>query len=218
MSQEQPSASSISMSSFDAIIFDLGGVILPLHPKATIDELSTLFGRDASVVYTQAKQVDLFDRLERGEISPDDFRRQLCSSFDRQVDSASLDRAWNAMLGTLPQAHLEFLRRLQAQKRTFLLSNTNAIHVERFLGDFARDHSSAALFSDYFEAVHYSHLLRMRKPEPRIFRTLIERHALEPSRTIFLDDNRDNVEAGLSVGLRAVHHPTNSPLIERFVP
>lgn len=42
------------------------------------------------------------------------------------------------------------------------------------------------------------------KPDPRVFELLLERFHLDPSRTLFVDDSRVNVEAARCVGLRAV--------------
>lgn len=205
--------------SFDAIIFDLGGVILPLYPERTVARLEALFGKGARAAYTQAAQSPVFDQLERGELSPAEFRSEVCRTFGKEVPDDDFDSVWNAMLGSLPSLHLDFLFDLSQKKRTFLLSNTNEIHITRFLSDFAHDHpASLRSFADHFEAVHYSHDLKMRKPEPRIFEALIEKHRLTPGRTIFLDDNLQNVAAARTVGLLGVHHPTNAPLVSRFTP
>lgn len=40
------------------------------------------------------------------------------------------------------------------------------------------------------------------KPDPRIFRILIDRYALRPAHTLFIDDVRDNVDAAARAGLR----------------
>lgn len=203
--------------SFDAIIFDLGGVILPLYPELTVARFSELFGQDASSAYTQTAQGQLFDQFERGEITPAEFRSGVCRVFGKAVPDDAFDDAWNAMLGSLPSHHLDFLLALGNRKRTFLLSNTNEIHISRFLSDFRRDHlGSARSFADHFEAVHYSHDLKMRKPEPRIFNVLIETHHLTRESTIFIDDNQQNVAAAARIGLLGVHHPTNAPLVPRF--
>src|SRR5690606_13887908 len=64
----------IPLQDFDAIIFDLGGVILELSPRATIERFSTLLGMDARSLYTQGRQDHLFDQFERGEITEAEFR------------------------------------------------------------------------------------------------------------------------------------------------
>lgn len=42
------------------------------------------------------------------------------------------------------------------------------------------------------------------KPDPAIFRLLVERHGLEPDRTVFVDDLEANVVAAAALGFVAV--------------
>src|SRR5690606_31492266 len=114
----------------------------------------------------------------------------------------AFDEAWNAMLGRIPEENLLLLRSLGRTRRLFLLSNTNSIHIERFLSDYRSRHEvEHGAWHDLFEAAHYSHDLAMRKPEERIFEELIRRHDLNAKRTLFVDDNQANVESARKVGL-----------------
>jgi putative hydrolase of the HAD superfamily len=45
----------------------------------------------------------------------------------------------------------------------------------------------------------------MRKPDPRIYLLTCERLGVTPSASVFVDDNRDNVEAARAVGIEAIH-------------
>ncbi|HSC87936.1 MAG TPA: HAD family phosphatase [Polyangiaceae bacterium] len=207
------------LESLDAIIFDLGGVLLDLDPAASVSALSRLYGSDASVLYTQQKQVGLFDRFERGEISPTDFRSGLGALLGavQQPSDLAIDEAWNAMILDFPAAKLDLLVRLRGLTRTFLLSNTNAIHLERFLADYAERHSSShGPWEGLFEQTHYSHVLGLRKPEPRVYERVLAIHGLEAGRCLFIDDNAHNIEAARGLGLQTLLLPTNAPLDPYF--
>lgn len=219
MSLDAPTNELIYTSNFDAFIFDLGGVILPLNYGATVKELSELLNIDASGIYTQAKQSDLFDQFERGEITAEEFRAALLqhAGVQKEVEASALDDAWNALLGSVPQEHLDFLRRLGASKRIFLLSNTNELHLSRFKSDFSRDHPQAGSFDELFERAYYSHEMGARKPEARIYKRLLEDHELDPGRTLFIDDNIDNVAGAKETGIVALRHLSNSSLPARFI-
>ena len=43
------------------------------------------------------------------------------------------------------------------------------------------------------------------KPDPRIFRHLLETHELAPERTIFIDDSETNVQAAATLGMIGIH-------------
>jgi 2-haloacid dehalogenase len=59
-------------------------------------------------------------------------------------------------------------------------------------------------FCDYFEGVLISGEEGVVKPDPAIFRLLIERFAVDPARAVFVDDAARNVEAAATLGFGTV--------------
>ena len=219
----------ISIAELDAIIFDLGGVLLQLNYRATVHELSTLFEQDVAGLYAQAKQDAVFDAFERGEIDPSTFHQRLIgllpersAEFLEQLAktnlAAAVDTAWNKMLLNIPGENLELLSKLKGKLRVYLLSNTNQIHLERFLDDYAKEHLlQHGPWQDHFHATYYSHLLGQRKPEARIYQRVLAEQGLDPGRTLFIDDNHENLAGARAVGIKTIHHPTNAALAGRFM-
>jgi epoxide hydrolase-like predicted phosphatase len=58
---------------------------------------------------------------------------------------------------------------------------------------------------ELFEVVVDSSDVGMRKPDPRIYQLTCERLGVPPEASVFVDDNRDNVEAARAVDIEAVH-------------
>ena len=58
-------------------------------------------------------------------------------------------------------------------------------------------------YGDLFDDAFYSYELRLAKPDPAYFTTVLERVGLPASEVLFVDDNQGNVDAARSVGLRA---------------
>ncbi|MGF1512924.1 MAG: HAD family hydrolase [Elainellaceae cyanobacterium] len=199
--------SGIDGGSIDAVIFDLGGVILNISYQKTLVAFSALSGRDAASLYTQHRQADLFDAYEMGQITSQDFRQGLRSllGLGSTVDDSTLDAAWNAMLLDLPAARLQTLAQLSERFRLFLLSNTNEIHKAAFEHHVKETLGSSSALADRFEAVYYSHLVGDRKPHPSLFQRVIDEQALTPSRTLFVDDTAGHLQGAQAVGLRTVH-------------
>ena len=218
----------VPVDELDAIIFDLGGVILHLNYQATVAELSAVFEQDVGPLYSQAQQSELFDRYERGEISTSAFQRsliellpqnqeRLLARLDDPAFSAAVDRAWNAMLLSIPSETLNLLQNLKEKLKIYLLSNTNDSHLKQFLANYERDLAAEhGPFASHFHATYYSHELGQRKPEPRIYQTVLQQHQLQPQRTLFLDDNRSNLKGAETVNVRTLYHPTNQSLSARF--
>ncbi len=200
----QPSSKSLTLGDLDAVVFDLGGVLLNLDYGATTRALGELSGRDVSSLYTQAEQSVVFDRFERGETSAAEFRRELRAMLGTTSSDDELDRAWNALLLDLPEENLNLLTRLRDTHRVFLLSNTNELHLDAFLARYERAHGKRGAWSAFFDRDYYSHLLGMRKPEERIFEHVLTSEGLDRKRTLFVDDNPHNVAVARTVGMHAV--------------
>lgn len=90
----------------------------------------------------------------------------------------------------------DLIARLRGRFRLFLLSdNVHEIvaHLRARYG-FWRDFEGAVLSAE----------LGCMKPSPAIYRHLIERFAIDPAETVFLDDLPANVEGAREAGLHAV--------------
>ena len=117
-------------SSFDAIIFDLGGVILNIDYNLTAKAFQDLGLEDFDSIYSQATQSGLFDKLETGMISAQYFVNELLPFLPKGTIANQVVSAWNAMIIDFPKENLELIQKLKAEKLTFLLSNTNEIHIQ----------------------------------------------------------------------------------------
>ena len=177
----------------NTIIFDFGDIFINLEKEASIEEFKKLglYGPNEDLL----TQNDLF---EKGKIS----ELQFIETFLRYIPHAEIEEirnAWNASIGDFPLYRLEFLQLLSSKYRLFLLTNTDAIHIDYF------EHKvGMSFYSDFyrcFEKVYYSYEMGMKKPEPEIFTSLIKKHDLSPSRTLFIDDKKENTDIAESLGL-----------------
>ncbi|HET6346162.1 MAG TPA: HAD family phosphatase, partial [Myxococcota bacterium] len=146
-----------------------------------------------------------------GQVTPQAFREGLRQGLGLARTDEELDAAWNAMILDLPPDKVAYVRGLKGRFRTFLLSNTNAIHLKH-LRDTTQD------IDDCFERAYYSHLLGHRKPSAAAFRAILDAHNLAAAETLFVDDMHANVEAARSVGLVAVRIDPSAPLEAQVAP
>ena len=177
----------------DTIIFDFGDIFINLDKQATIDGLERL---GLSSWNEDLDQLNI--SFEKGQISRDDF----LLGIQKHIPNATIDdilMAWNAVLLDFPLYRLEFLQLLSKKFRLFLLSNTDAIHIDHF-----EQREGASFYGDFyqcFEKVYFSYEMGMRKPDAEIYTTLINRHELTPKRTLFVDDKKENTDAAKALGL-----------------
>lgn len=194
------------------IIFDFGGVLLDIDYAKTEDAFRNLLVDRSHGGFSQASQSELFDQIEVGAISAEEFRDGLRALFQRQdLPDATLDSAWNALLGLVRLPDLAYVKDISQAKRTFLLSNTNEIHLSCVQSVICQQLGSIAAFESAFERVYYSHLLGLRKPHLEIFRLVLEENDLDPAETLFIDDSIQHIEAATHLGL-STHHLDGSIL------
>ncbi|GCC52966.1 HAD family phosphatase [Chryseotalea sanaruensis] len=196
------------ISNINSIIFDLGGVIINLSPGKTYQAFSEISGLPITEVEEMARSKQEFSLYETGHLSDEDFRSFLRISLAINVTDNILDQAWNAMLLDIPPQRLQTLLRLKTNYKTFLLSNTNAIHLKAF-NKILREVSGSENFEQYFEKDYYSHEMGLRKPDPTIFEYVVREQRLNPAETIFLDDSSINLTGAAQAGLH-IHHVTNA--------
>ena len=176
----------------NTIIFDFGDIFINLDKEATITAFKKL---GLSEWNTDLNNLNM--QFETGKISRENF----LSGIQKHIPNASIqeiETAWCTILLDFPLYRLEFLQILSQKYRLFLLSNTDAIHIESF-----EQKHGISFYSDFyqcFEKVYFSFELGLRKPNPEIFNHLISNHELAPKRTLFVDDKKENTDAALALG------------------
>jgi 2-haloacid dehalogenase len=71
-------------------------------------------------------------------------------------------------------------------------------------------------FFGWFDDVAISAKERVIKPEPQIYRILLERNRLDPADTVFIDDVEHNVEGARRVGMHGIHFKSPEDLRRRL--
>lgn len=181
----------------NTVIFDFGDVFINKDKEA----------KDAALRRLGLTQWDeslekLEKKLETGKIKEEDFLKGI----QKHIPGTPLDKikeAWNAGIGDFPLYRLEFLQKLTENYRLFLLSNTDPIHIEKFEND-----AGASFYSDFyqcFEKVYFSHEIGVRKPEEEAYYYLINKHEIQPKRTLFIDDKDFNVNTAEALGFQVWH-------------
>ena len=218
ITMENMNIKSLTEKNTDTIIFDLGGVLLNLDFKRSIDSFINLGFTDVEkemsrllYAHPAGNNLSLFHKYEKGLIGSDEFRDSLRKLAGKSITDNDLDRAWTAMLLDLHEKNVELLRSVKGSYRIFLLSNTNAIHIETL---HRRNDNGVRYQSvvELFEKVYYSHEVNMRKPDREIFDHVVNDSGLNAENALFIDDSAHNIEAARSAGMQAYHHKAGTSL------
>jgi FMN phosphatase YigB (HAD superfamily) len=197
------------------ILFDWGGVITELHLDATkkaFHELGlTIF--DDHIPKDPLEKV--FIPFEIGRISPEEFRNNIRKLSANPLTDTMIDAAWNAMLGVLPEERWKLLESISQSYRTFLLSNTNAIHVNYYF-NYLKGIYGTYGYLHLFEKTYFSHEIHLRKPNADIFEFVLQDAGIEPQETLFIDDFPENIETARKLGFHTVHLTKPKTLTDLF--
>jgi 2-haloacid dehalogenase len=184
----------------EAVAFDLGGVLIDWSASYLY---RSLLPDDASVAafLEEVGFIDWNTALDAGR----DWDEAVVWLGTRHPGRRDLIEAfrdrWEETLGGPIEPTVEILEELRASRvRTFALSNWS-----RRTFDLA---ASRFQFLEGFEAVVISGDVGATKPDPRIYRELLERGHLRPESTVFIDDSPPNVASAISLGLVGVLYVT----------
>ena len=194
----------IDLKNIKNIILDLGRVILKINLDNTIiafkefgfpqlDELDIVFSR-----------YPFFMQFELGLISAEQFISDISKTTGNNLSDESILEAWNSMIGEYYEDTIPLIQQLGKKYRMFLLSNTNELHEKEYNNRLKKDYGIANL-SVIFEKVYYSHTLHLSKPDPLIFKFVMNENQLVAGETLFIDDILVHIESAARLGIRTFH-------------
>jgi len=194
-----------------AVVFDLGGVLIDWNPRYLYRQL---FDDEA------AMETFLADVVSPEWNGQQDSGRTWAEAVEVLTrvhpDKADLIAAywqrWQETLGDAIGPTVTILEELRdAGVRLYALSNWSA---ETF--PVARPRYS---FLEWFDGIVISGEEKIAKPDPAIFRQLLDRYRLDPAATVFIDDSEANVRAAAAEGMIAIRFedaPTLRHELTRF--
>ena len=179
------------------IIFDLGGVMVQFNPREYL--LETFHD-----TLTERKLYDMtFGSPEWPEVDAGRITRFA-------ADSAMLERCRLAGLGFEGQEIVDHWPNILRTRRDVedIAAMLKAQGYRLYcLSNIAED--TAALlqrrsFWQLFDGAVLSWEVQCLKPDPQIYKTLLEKYHLNPAESIFIDDNKENVLAAHKLGITGI--------------
>lgn len=191
------------MEKIENIIFDLGGVLLDIDYNLTRAGFESLGITDFDTMYSQAGANHLFQKLETGKISEEDFYKEFNEWTGLHLSPSQIKTAWNAMLLTFRENSLQYLASLRPQYKTYLLSNTNFIHIDSFREIFNHKKRETP-FEAYFDKAYYSCGIGLRKPNVNCYEWVLDDLNIDADKTLFIDDSEQNIEGAKNAGVHTI--------------
>ena len=183
------------------VVFDIGNVLIRWDQRALYRQI---FPTEDAVEWFLGNvcTMDWNHEQDRGR-SFEDGIAELTARFPEHAEAiAAYHHRWNeTILGPI-EGSVAILEQLSAQG-TPLYAITNW-HQDKFRETQAR----FPFLSTSFRDIVVSGDERVVKPDPAIYRLLLDRNGLEAASCLFIDDNAANVAGAEAVGMKA-HHFTS---------
>jgi 2-haloacid dehalogenase len=185
------------VAGIDAVVFDVGGVLLDWDPRHLYRKL---FSDDAAVerflAETGLHQWHVLEH-DHGRRPMTETIPEMCERFPAYAAEIAVwqDR-FMENVGAVIDGTVEILDQLRGRVRLFALSNWPA--------ETAADLRRTYEFFDWFDGIVISGEEQVAKPHPDVFHRLCDRHGVDPRASVFVDDVEANTTAADRLGFRSV--------------
>ncbi len=186
------------------ILFDLGNVIAFFDHRRGLARLTPFSPLTVEEMYTSVYAGEIEDRIERGQVTPATYLRDVHKLWQLRCDVDFLAHVIGDVFWA-NQETCELATRLSDRYRLLIASNTNAVHARRFLKQFA------GVFKHFHHLV-LSYEVGVRKPETDFYHTCLRYANAKPSECVFIDDLEANVVGARNFGFHAIAYQPNDDL------
>ena len=188
-----------------AIIFDMGGVIILTCDDSARVALARQLGIPTEELIKAVFLSESAIRSEEGEIGKNDHWKNVLRSFGKDSVKNVIPYYEAFFAGDcIDKELMEFIHSLKKKYKIGFLSNAFKGAREWVEGHFH--------FLDAFDLTIFSYEVKLRKPDPKIYRFVCDRLDVRPEEAIFIDDMTVNVEGARLAGLHAIQYINKAQL------
>jgi putative hydrolase of the HAD superfamily len=191
-------APSLSPGSADALLFDIGRVVLDIDFGRVMQIWAGHAGCEPADLTARFIVNDSFRHHETGRIDDAAFFGALRQSLGIGISDAQFLEGWNAIFAGEMPGVAPLLSRAAARLPLYAFSNTNPAHVAHF----------STVYADvlgHFREIYLSSSIGLRKPAAEAYHHVVSAIGVPASRIVFFDDSADNIAGARAYGLTAVH-------------
>jgi 2-haloacid dehalogenase len=189
----------------ETIIFDLGGVLIDWNPRYLYRKIL----KDEDQVSWFLENIctgEWNDQQDAGRSFEEATKILIAKHPEWEEAITAWYGRWQETISGPIQETVEILQRIKESNgyKLYALTNWSAETFPWALENFK--------FLHLFEGIVVSGVEKTRKPFPEFYQILFDRYKIEPSTSIFIDDNIKNIEGARQVKLNAIHFKTAKEL------
>ena len=188
----------VTPASADALLFDLGRVVLDIDFNKALACWAGHAGCTPADLAARFVRAEAYRHHEVGQIDDAAYFESLRQSLEIRLSDAQLLQGWNAIfVGEMPGISA-LLARASQSLPLYAFSNTNNAHVEYFPVAYAD-------VLGHFREMFLSSTIGLRKPDAAAYDHVVKAIGVPASRIVFFDDLAENIDGARARGLTAVH-------------
>ena len=190
------------------VIFDIGNVLTDFRWKAFLEDKG-FAGEDLERIANASVLSPIWAELDRGVWSFEEVMAGFIKNDPGMEEK--LHKAFDDMtdIVTIRDYAIPWIKELKKQGfRVYYLSN--------FSEKIERECEKALVFRGETDGGILSWMDKVIKPDPTIYKLLLERFGLNPSECIFLDDTEKNIQAGEALGIRGIVYVSQAQAIKEL--
>ncbi len=185
--------------------FDMGNVLVHFSHDRMCENIANLSGLDVPTIKSFLMNDGRQWAMERGEMSEEDFGRELQSIATKPFSLPELQHA-AANIFWLNDSIVPILQQLRSRGiRLILLSNTSITHLRFIEREFD--------VLNYMDDRVASFEVGVMKPDARIFEVALEKAGNDPSECFYTDDIAPYIAQATSMGIHSALYTSTPELI-----
>jgi len=184
--------------SIEAVIFDLGRVLVDIDNTLLVERLFTgLNTGDLQELARRTMGDPTMVEFNTGRIDVETFYSRMRQAYRWEIDFDTFKQLWCRIF--VPMDGMEQLitqLRVRSSVKLGLLSDTDPVHWHHIITTWP--------WIGVFEKPTLSYQLGVMKPDPAIYMKAAENVSTPPEICLYIDDLQDNVDGARAVGMQAV--------------
>ena len=200
--------SPLAPNSADALLFDLGHVVLDIDFPKALAVWAGYAGCQPADLAARFVRDQTYKHHETGKIADAVYFQSVREALEIGLTDAQFLEGWNAIFAGEMPGIAPLLARAAAQGvPLYAFSNTNGAHVEHFSAAYAG-------VLGHFREMFLSSVIGLRKPDAEAYDHVVKAIGAPAERIVFFDDLAENIEGARARGLTAIHVTSSADVAE----
>lgn len=197
-----------------AVVFDMGGVVIPLDLQRCIDNFKQMAGcMDIEEFLNPYHQKGFFGDLEEGKIDEDQFYSECMKHCAPNTSKETIAYCFYSLIDGINPDAIRLFKELKDNYKLYVLSNNNPISMRAFTDMLG---NAGLKMEDIFTETFFSYQLNMLKPSVEYFQYALDHIGLPPEEILFIDDSDKNIRTASAMGITTLlYHPEEHNLYQR---